>query len=90
MNHNDVAQLGPLGDEAEGVLVALAACGPDASLKLNDLSHRTGLPTGHVGRHLRTLERDRLVRYLSGAWQATGRGIRRAADDSDGVVSLSH
>jgi len=64
----------PLSAEAGTVLVALVSSGSDQGLKLNDLSQRTGLPTGHVGRHLRTLERDRLARYGAGAWRATARG----------------
>jgi DNA-binding IclR family transcriptional regulator len=80
MNRNAAAVLGPLGEEAQGVLAILASHGPEASVRLNHLSTATGLPTGHVGRHLRTLERDRLARYHAGAWQATGRGIRHAAD----------
>jgi DNA-binding IclR family transcriptional regulator len=88
MNRTAAAQLAPLGHEAALVLVVLAACGPDGSLKLNELAGHTALPTGHVGRHLRTLERHRLVRYLSGAWQATGRGIRHASDISDDLAPL--
>ena len=88
MNRTHAVPLAPLGDEAGRVLVVLAEGGPDASLKLNEVAGRTGLPTGHVGRHLRTLERDRLVRYLSGAWQATGRGIRLATDIDDDPDAL--
>ena len=80
MNRNAATLLVPLGPEVESVLSVLAVGGLDASLKLNDLSSATGLPTGHVGRHLRTLERDRLVRYASGAWLPTQRGVRHAAD----------
>lgn len=69
-----------LGPEAESVLATLAGKGPEASTKLNDLVRATGLPTGHVGRHLRTLERDRLARYGCGAWAATHSGVRYAAD----------
>lgn len=69
-----------LGPEAEAVLATLAVKGLDASTKLNDLAKATGLPTGHVGRHLRTLERDRLARYGCGAWAATHRGVRYAAE----------
>ena len=64
----------------EAVLSALATSGLDARTKLNDLSAATSLPTGHVGRHLRTLERDRLARYEAGAWLPTQRGLRHAAD----------
>lgn len=78
MNRNAASLLAPLGHEAEAVLAVLAAGGHDASVKLNDLAAATGLPTGHVGRHLRTLERDRLARYGRGAWAATDRGLRHA------------
>lgn len=88
MDRNAALLLAPLGAEAESVLAALAATGPDATLKLNDLAGRTGLPTGHVGRHLRTLERDRLARYASGAWQATGRGMRHAGDVAAAATPL--
>ena len=64
----------PLSAEAGTVLMALVSAGSEQGLKLNDLSQRTGLPTGHVGRHLRTLERDRLARYSTGSWYATVRG----------------
>ena len=64
----------PLSAEAGTVLVALVSSGSEQGLKLNELSQRTGLPTGHVGRHLRTPERDRLARYGAGAWRATTRG----------------
>jgi len=77
MNHTAQPLLGP---EAEAVLATLADKGLDVSVKLNDLAHATGLPTGHVGRHLRTLERDRLARYGCGAWAATHRGVRHATD----------
>lgn len=80
MNRNAASLLAPLGPEAESVLSVLASSGLDASLKLNDLAGATGLPIGHIGRHLRTLERDRLVRYASGAWLPTQRGVRHAAD----------
>ena len=64
----------PLSAEAGTVLVALVNAGTGNGLRLNDLAQRTGLPTGHVGRHLRTLERDRLARYSVGSWRATPRG----------------
>jgi DNA-binding IclR family transcriptional regulator len=80
MNRNAASLLAPLNPEVEAVLATLAAGGLDARLKLNDLSGATGLPTGHVGRHLRTLERDRLVRYDLGAWLPTQRGVRHAGD----------
>ena len=64
----------PLSAEAGAVLAALVTAGGARGLRLNELSARTGLPTGHVGRHLRTLERDRLARYSVGLWRATARG----------------
>ena len=79
MNRHAVAPA-PLGLEAEAVLAQLAKTGEDAGLKLNDLAQATGLPTGHVGRHLRTLERERLARYEAGSWLVTGRGARHAED----------
>jgi DNA-binding IclR family transcriptional regulator len=69
----------PLSAEAGTVLVALVSHGSVQGLKLNDISAHTGLPTGHVGRHLRTLERDRLARYGAGAWRATARGTDHPA-----------
>jgi DNA-binding IclR family transcriptional regulator len=80
MNRNAAHLLAPLNEEVESVLAALAAGGTEQRLRLNDLAQVTGLPTGHVGRHLRTLERDRLARYASGAWEPTQRGVRHAAD----------
>lgn len=80
MNRNAASLLAPFGPEVESVLSALADGGLDTSLKLNDLASATGLPTGHVGRHLKTLERDRMVRYACGAWLPTQRGVRHAAD----------
>lgn len=70
------ALLTQLPDECADVLAALSWDGPESALRLNDLVARTGLPTGHVGRHLRTLERDRLAQYRGGSWQATLRGLR--------------
>lgn len=64
----------PLSAEAGAVLMTLVNAGSDHGLRLNELAQRTGLPTGHVGRHLRTLERDRLARYSVGSWRATPRG----------------
>lgn len=79
--YRTAASLSPvLTPEVESVLAALAHDDADAGYKLNDLSAATGLPTGHVGRHLRTLERERLVRYGAGAWLPTERGARHAAD----------
>jgi DNA-binding IclR family transcriptional regulator len=89
MNRNAAALLAPIAPEAEAVLATLAASGLDERLKLNDLSSATGLPTGHVGRHLRTLERDRMVRYLSGAWLPTPRGIRHATDVAGDLVPIA-
>ena len=77
MNRNAAWLLGELDAEAQEVLAALAAS-PDHPLRLNDLVADTGLPPGHVGRHLRTLERERLARYAAGAWAATDRGTRHA------------
>ncbi|MCW2966869.1 MAG: hypothetical protein JWM71_641 [Solirubrobacteraceae bacterium] len=71
--------LAPLPPEVASVLQALADDESKPGLKLNDLSAATGLPTGHVGRHLRTLERDRLAQYGAGAWHATMRGQRHQA-----------
>jgi DNA-binding IclR family transcriptional regulator len=83
MNRNAASLLAPLNPEVEAVLATLTAGGLEARLKLNDLSGATGLPTGHVGRHLRTLERDRLVRYDLGGWLPTQRGVRHAGDLAD-------
>lgn len=69
----------PLSAEAGSVLSALVSAGMDRGLRLNDLAEKTGLPTGHVGRHLRTLERDRLARYTVGTWRATHRGTDHPA-----------
>jgi len=71
--------LAALGAEAEAVLAALASSPGEASVRLNDLVRATGLPTGHVGRHLRTLEAARLARSVGVAWQATERGRRQGA-----------
>lgn len=76
MNRNAAWLLEPLGAEAELVLAALT--GTERPLRLNDLAAITELPTGHVGRHLRTLEAARLVRYASGTWAPSGRGARYA------------
>jgi DNA-binding IclR family transcriptional regulator len=89
MNRNAALLLAPLHEEVEAVLTILAAGGVETSLKLNDLSSRTGLPTGHVGRHLRTLERDRLVRYASGAWHPTLRGLRQLTLRDDAMTPLA-
>src|SRR3954471_611368 len=79
MDRNASALLAPLHQEVAAVLAVLTAVGPEERVRLNDISAGSSLPTGHVGRHLRTLERDRLVRYSAGAWQATLRGMRYAA-----------
>lgn len=68
--------LAPLPAEVASVLSALTSDRTPSGRKLNELSEITGLPTGHVGRHLRTLERDRLARYAGGAWHPTLRGLR--------------
>jgi DNA-binding IclR family transcriptional regulator len=70
----------PLSAEAASVLSALAADADYPGLRLNDLSDVTSLPTGHVGRHLRTLEADRLAAFAGGVWHLTLRG-RRIAED---------
>jgi DNA-binding IclR family transcriptional regulator len=64
----------PLPREAAEVLGALQGAVTGAAVRLNELVEATGLPTGHVGRHLRTLERDRLARFESGGWRLTRRG----------------
>lgn len=69
----------PLPAEPAAVLAVLAAAGGQEAVRLNDLAACTGLPTGHIGRHLRTLERDRLARYAAGGWQITLRGTRLVA-----------
>jgi DNA-binding IclR family transcriptional regulator len=89
MDRNAAALLAPLHPEVESVLATITAQGPETSLKLNDLCGRTGLPTGHVGRHLRTLERDRLVRYSFGAWQPTLRGLRHAMFRADAIAATA-
>ena len=70
------ALMSQLPTEAADDLAALSWDGPDSAVRLNDLVARTGLPTGHVGRHLRTLERERLAAYRGGTWHATLRGLR--------------
>jgi DNA-binding IclR family transcriptional regulator len=79
MDRNASALLAPLHPEVAAVLCVLTDAGPESRVRLNDITAGSNLPTGHVGRHLRTLERDRLVRCVSGAWQATLRGMRYAA-----------
>lgn len=86
MNRNAASLLASLGPEVESVLSVLADGGLDTSLKLNDLASATGLPVGHIGRHLQTLERNRMVRYASGAWLPTQRGVRHAADEAGDLL----
>jgi DNA-binding IclR family transcriptional regulator len=80
MHRSTTPLLAAYKPEVEAVLAALAALGLESSCRLNDLGAATGLPPGHVGRHLRTLERERMVRYASGAWGPTQRGVDHAAD----------
>ena len=89
MDRNASALLAPLHHEVASVLAVLTDVGADERVRLNDISSRSGLPTGHVGRHLRTLERDRLVRYASGAWHATLRGMRYATVRSEPQASAA-
>jgi DNA-binding IclR family transcriptional regulator len=70
----------PLTDEAAAVLAAIADEPDPLGLRLNELAGATGLPTGHVGRHLRTLEGDRLASFGAGRWRLTLRGRRIAGD----------
>lgn len=67
---------GLLDDEAEAVLAVLAHADDGVTVRVNDVVRGTALPTGHVGRHLRTLEVLRMARYASGGWLATERGRR--------------
>lgn len=71
----------PLPREAAEVLTALGAAMSGAVVRLNELAAATGLPTGHVGRHLRTLERDRLARFEAGGWRLTRRGAGLVGGD---------
>lgn len=75
--------LAPLPAEAGSVLAALVADPAGTGLRVNDLAAGTGLTTGSIGRHLRTLERDRLARYDRGTWHATPRGVREASASGD-------
>jgi DNA-binding IclR family transcriptional regulator len=70
----------PLHAEAASVLAALSAESNPLGLRLNDLTATTNLPTGHVGRHLRTLEADRLASFGAGRWRLTLRGRRIAGE----------
>jgi DNA-binding IclR family transcriptional regulator len=89
MNRNAAPLLAPLGPEAEAVLAVLASSGSESSVKLNALVAATGLPMGHVGRHLRTLERDRFARYASGSWLVTPHGARRALDIDSSLLPVA-
>ena len=76
---NPFAHAPSLSEQVSAVLSAIAS-EPDAlGLRLNDVAAITGLPTGHVGRHLRTLENDRLIGFGAGRWRVTLRGRRVAA-----------
>jgi len=70
----------PLNEEAESVLLALAGEPDPLGLRLNDLAAITELPTGHVGRHLRTLEAHRLASFGATRWRLSLRGRRMAAE----------
>ena len=74
----------PLGEEAGAVLRALAYAPDPRGLRFNDIATLTSLPTGHVGRHLRTLEAERLIGFDNARWRATLRGRRVAADLATG------
>ena len=69
-----------LSDQVSAVLSAIANEPDPLGLRLNDLATITELPTGHVGRHLRTLENDRLVGFGAGRWRLTLRGRRLASE----------
>ena len=68
-----------LSDQVSAVLSAIANAPDPLGLRLNDVATITGLPTGHVGRHLRTLENDRLVGFGAGRWRVTLRGRQTVA-----------
>lgn len=70
----------PLPDQVSAVLAAIASEPDPLGLRLNDVAAITGLPPGHVGRHLRTLENDRLVGFGAGRWRVTLRGRRLAGE----------
>lgn len=76
---NPFAQTPSLSDQVSAVLSAIANEPDPLGLRLNDVAMITGLPTGHVGRHLRTLENDRLVGFGAGRWRVTLRGRRISA-----------
>lgn len=78
-----------LTTEAGTVLTALATGPEQLGLRMNDLTQVTGLPTGHVGRHLRTLEADRLAAFAGGVWHLTLRGRRAALDAADPAGRLA-
>ena len=69
-----------LPDQVGAVLAAIAGEPDPLGLRLNDVSAVTGLPISHVGRHLRTLENERLVDFGAGRWRVTLRGRRTAAE----------
>lgn len=69
-----------LSEEAVSVLAVIAGEPDPLGLRLNDLTDATGLPTGHVGRHLRTLEGGRLVGFGAGRWRLTLRGRRVSSE----------
>ena len=74
------ADLPSLSNQVSAVLLAIAN-EPDAlGLRLNDVASITSLPTGHIGRHLRTLENNRLVDFGAGRWRVTLRGRRVASE----------
>ena len=68
-----------LSNQAGAVLLAIANEPDPLGLRLNDVTTITKLPTGHVGRHLRTLENNRLVDFGAGRWRVTLRGRRVAS-----------
>ncbi|HZO37353.1 MAG TPA: helix-turn-helix domain-containing protein [Solirubrobacteraceae bacterium] len=74
-----IADQPPLTEQVGAVLSAIANEPDPLGLRLNDVASITGLPTGHVGRHLRTLENDRLVGFGAGRWRVTLRGRRVAS-----------
>ena len=76
---NPFAQAPALSEQVRAVLSAIADEPDPLGLRLNDVASVTELPTGHVGRHLRTLENDRLVSFGAGRWRVTLRGRRVAA-----------
>lgn len=63
-----------LSPETQSVLEDLADHPEDTGRRINAIAQATGLAVSHVGRHLRTLEVDRLAREHGGLWSATPRG----------------